>query len=312
MSEIRPTHRQIEAFRAVMVAASVTEAARMLSVSQPAVSKILGQLEAALGFALFERRQGGLKPTDAAFALYTEVERSYSGLERVARAALRIRNRSAGRLRIAALPTFSLAFLGRVVIRMRAEHADVQLSMQNYNSEEVVDFVAAGLCDLGFAMTPVDRTRVEVGALMSVPSFCILPPGHRLSAQPRVSVRDLEGEEFIATSEGTSSRLRTDALFDSMNVTRRINVDARWSATISELVESGLGMSIVDAFAAWQFARRGGTVRPLAENLDFTFVCVQPRQAGRSGLAQIFLDIFGEELAAFRQSCNDTASWHRD
>ncbi|WP_138464370.1 LysR substrate-binding domain-containing protein [Poseidonocella sp. HB161398] len=309
MSEQRLTHRQIEAFRAVMVAASVTEAARMLSVTQPAVSKILTQLEATLGFALFERRQGGLKPTDAAFSLYTEVERSYSGLERVSRAAHRIRNRSAGRLRIAALPTFSLAFLGRVVIRMRAEHPAIQLSLQNYNSEEVVDFVAAGLCDLGFAMTPVDRNRVDVGPLMSVPAFCILPPGHRLAALPRISVRDLEGEEFIATSEGTSSRLRTDALFDSLNVARRVNVDARWSATIAELVEAGLGASIVDAFAAWQFAGRGGTVRPLEERLDFTFVCVQPRQGTGGGLARIFLDTFAEELAAFRESCADPAAW---
>ena len=66
---MRITHRQIEAFRALMVSGSMTEAAQYLSVTQPAVSKIISQLESELGFSLFERRQGKLSPTDDGYIL---------------------------------------------------------------------------------------------------------------------------------------------------------------------------------------------------------------------------------------------------
>ncbi|MEX2520045.1 MAG: LysR substrate-binding domain-containing protein [Paracoccaceae bacterium] len=303
MSEPKVTIRQIETFRAVMVSSSMTEAARLLSVTQPAVSKIIAQLELEIGFPLFHRGKGQLRPTDDAYTLYCEVEKSFSGLDRVARAAKRIRHRASGSLRLAVLPTFSSGFVHRVVRSLYAQGDDIQLSIQNYNSDESVDFVASGICDLGFVMTPVDATRVQVGPVMAVPSFCLLPPGHRLSEKEVISISDLAGEDFIATSEGTSSRLRTDALFDSMNVARNLRIEARWAMTISNLVREGLGCAILDAFAASSFAQQGGTVKPLTERVDFTFVCITPRVGAASNLTKRFMAVFETELSTFQESC---------
>lgn len=79
--------RQINAFRQVIRLGSVTAAARALSVSQPAVSRLIGDLEAGLGFPLFERRAGKLYPTPDARNLASEVERMFYGLERLERFA---------------------------------------------------------------------------------------------------------------------------------------------------------------------------------------------------------------------------------
>lgn len=301
MPEIRLTHRQIEVFRTLMLTDSMTKAARLLSVTQPAVSKIIGQLEIEIGFTLFDRKQGKLSATNDAYSLYSEVEKSYSGLERVVRAAHRIKNRSGGNLRLAVLPTFATGFLIQVVNRLYQHGNDVQLSIQLYSSDEIVDLIVSGLCDLGFAMTPVNDASVHVGPVMSVPSFCILPPNHSLKENVEISIFDLEGENFIATAEGTSSRLRTDALFMSQNVSRNMQIDARWSLTISELVQAGLGCSIVDGFTAATFAKRGGLVRPLKENLDFTFVSVTQQSRNHSGMLREFFDIFEAEFESFRR-----------
>ncbi|MEY9729281.1 DNA-binding transcriptional LysR family regulator [Bradyrhizobium yuanmingense] len=72
----RINSRQVEAFRATMLTGSVTEAAALMKVTQPAVSRLLRDLQALLKMELFERRGTGLVPTAAAMALYTEVERS--------------------------------------------------------------------------------------------------------------------------------------------------------------------------------------------------------------------------------------------
>ncbi|MBV8836561.1 MAG: LysR family transcriptional regulator, partial [Alphaproteobacteria bacterium] len=68
--------RQVEAFRAVMATGSVTLAATMMHVTQPAVSRLIRDLEFTLQLALFERRGNRLKPTAEANHLFAEVERT--------------------------------------------------------------------------------------------------------------------------------------------------------------------------------------------------------------------------------------------
>ena len=80
MPRINP--RQVEAFRATMLSGGVTEAAKLMAVTQPAVSRLLRDFQALLKMELFERRGTGLVPTAAAIALYTEVERSFVGVAR--------------------------------------------------------------------------------------------------------------------------------------------------------------------------------------------------------------------------------------
>ena len=149
--------------------------------------------------------------------------------------------------------------------------------------------------------TPVDATRVAKGPVLSGPSFCILPPDHRLVAPGPISAMALEGERFVATAPGTPSRMRADSLFASLNVSRQVVIEARWSLTVAELVAAGLGCGIVDGFTAMMFARRGGAVRPLREQLDFAFVHVEPRSGVANGAVRRFLHAFTDELATFRR-----------
>lgn len=93
MPDSEPSIRQIEAFRALMQTRTATRAAAALGVSQPAVSRLLADFEAGVGFALFERRNGRLWPTAHAHALHEEVERAFTGFERVIQAAARWRRR---------------------------------------------------------------------------------------------------------------------------------------------------------------------------------------------------------------------------
>ncbi|MCF3935200.1 LysR substrate-binding domain-containing protein [Acuticoccus sp. M5D2P5] len=289
------THRQVEAFRAVMISGSMTEAARMLSVTQPAVSKILRQMENELGFSLF-RRDGGLKPTEAAEILFEEVKRAYAGLDHIAWTAAQIRSRASGALRIATLPAFSGGFIQRVVRTLTLRDDTVRLSIQSFNSEEAVDLVASGLCDIGYAMTPVAPSRVLVGEVMTVPSFAILPADHRLADRDVVSVRELPGENFVSMGEGTSSRQRIDALFASHNVERVMRLEARWSFAVIGLVGAGLGWAIVEGFTAQAAPAFGCVAIPLAEPADFTFVCVRPRRSHDTAFAHRFFEVFHVEF----------------
>ncbi|MEA3100508.1 LysR family transcriptional regulator, partial [Caballeronia mineralivorans] len=103
--------RQLEAFRAVMLCATVTRASEMLHISQPATTRLLADLEISLGFPLFKREKKRLHPTAEAQALFEEVQRSLSGMDRIARAADEIRALQRGTLQIVAAPALAHSFL---------------------------------------------------------------------------------------------------------------------------------------------------------------------------------------------------------
>src|SRR5664279_4983126 len=109
--------RQIEAFRGVMISGSVVGAAKLMSVTQPGVSRSIGLLELRIGYKLFERRGRRLVPTPEAEALYREIEPLYGSLDRIAQIAQDIRFQRAGALRIGTLPALAQSLVPRSVAR---------------------------------------------------------------------------------------------------------------------------------------------------------------------------------------------------
>jgi DNA-binding transcriptional LysR family regulator len=83
--------RHIEVFNAVMLTGSVSGAARLINVTQPAVSRILQHAELQLGFALFQRTKGRLTPTSEALTLYPHIERLFAQLDEVQRLAANLK-----------------------------------------------------------------------------------------------------------------------------------------------------------------------------------------------------------------------------
>ena len=111
-------HRQIEAFRAVFQTGSMTAAGALIGVTQPAISRLIRDLEGEIGWSLFDRSAGKLIPTPDAVALFREVQRSYHGLDRVADAAAQLGRRREGELRIAASVAPSFHGLPPVLTRL--------------------------------------------------------------------------------------------------------------------------------------------------------------------------------------------------
>lgn len=112
----RLTHRQIEAFRAVMEIGKVTAAAAaaVLGTTQPSVSKLIAKLERAAGFEMFERQGKQVAPTSEAHALYEEVERAFVGMMEVSRITQYMRDFRTGSLLIAGMPALALKLLSDV------------------------------------------------------------------------------------------------------------------------------------------------------------------------------------------------------
>lgn len=294
------TLKQIEAFRAVMLGNSMTEAAKSLFVTQSAVSKIMREFEQEIGFQLFSRRKGGLLPTAAAKALYVEVERVFIGLDQVVRTAERIRLGQEGRLRIVAMSTVSCGFLQSVIADFRERHPKVSVSIETYNSHEVTNLVASGLFDLGFATSPVETDKVVAESLWKVRCVCVLPPQHRLARRRAVTATDLRDENFISLGSGNTTRLAIDSVFRSGNVRRTTEMEASWSIAVSSMVSNGLGVSVIDPFTAQVAKQCGCVVRPFSPPIDYSFALLRPQGAASNALVDDFIRSIRSQLVKLK------------
>lgn len=281
----RINSRQVEAFRAMMLTGSVTEAARLMAVTQPAASRLLRDLQSLLKMELFERRGTGLVPTAAATALYTEVARSFVGLERIAAAAEEIRGRRTGTLRVAAMPALANGYLPRLAGHFLKERPNLNLAFFGVISPIVVDWVTNNQCDVGFAEVPIAHSGLPNLRLPALARVAVLPAGHPLEAKQVIEPRDLEGETFVSLSAGSTGRHLIDQAFNRGDIRRVQRIETNLSEIMCGMVSSGLGIGICDPFTAQEFATRGIVVRPFVPRIDFEFAAVFPVQRSPSPVA---------------------------
>lgn len=297
---MRPLNpRQIEAFRAVVLTGSVGAAASLINVTQPAVSRMIRDLQQHLGLVLFERRGTGLVPTSEALSLYAEVERAFVGLERIALMATELRTRRAGFLRIAALPALANGFLPRFVGRFLAERPKLDLVLSGLVSHAVLTAVAQGQSDLGLAEASIEQAGVHIERMPPAPFVAVVPQGHRLARKKQLRPRDFEGENFISLGPSTASRFRIDRVFAEHGVTRIMRIETPLSEIACSLAGAGAGVALCEPFTATEYATRGIVARPFEPRIDFEFAALYAAQRSVPPVAREFIDGFKAHVVEF-------------
>ena len=133
--------RQLEAFAAVMSTGSVTAAGRLLGRSQPAISRLLQELEAEIGYALFTRSGPRVTPTDQGFLLYDDVERALSSLQQIRGRAEEIARGQAQPLLLAATSALAAGLVPDALKRIEAQSGAARIQLRSASPERVVHAV---------------------------------------------------------------------------------------------------------------------------------------------------------------------------
>ena len=233
------THRHIEVFRALMVTGSTTRAAEMLYTSQPTISRELARMEQVVGFALFERAHGRLRPTMAALTLFDDVRLAYVGLERVAATAARLREFRDGQLSVIALPAFSHAILPGACRRFSEQHAGVSVSVATQESPVLEEWLTAQRYDLGLTERDVAPAGTVLMPLLEVDEVCVLPDGHPLLVQDAIDLPDLADRPFVSLSLNDPYRILIDEAFAQLGVAPRSVVETPSAVSVCAFVRQG-------------------------------------------------------------------------
>jgi len=240
--------RHFEVFRAVMRSGSVTEAARLLGVSQPAVSKMLRDTETQLGLALFDRRHGRLEPRAEAKQLYDAVEKVFFDVERVRLLAEELQDPMRGRLRIGGIPTATVTVVPAAAAAFRARHPDVKVEIYALPTGQIVDGVASGHLDLGLGYSVRDHPAIEAIDLADTRIICAMLPDHPLARHDAITARQLRSHAYISFHLDEPISLTINEGFRLAGVKCAPAMVVGHSFTACALAEQGAGVALVTPF----------------------------------------------------------------
>ena len=170
--------RHIEVFNAVMLTGSVSAAARMINVTQPAVSRTLQHAEVQLGFPLFQRVGGRLKPTVEAQTLYPHIERLFAQLDEVQRLSVNLKaGRGQGALRVLTVLALSYEVFPRAMHLFREKHPHVVVNHQALHSPQIVSSLVLQEADVGYVFSAVSHPALAQERLAERRVMCVAPKG---------------------------------------------------------------------------------------------------------------------------------------
>lgn len=291
--------RQLQVFNAVMRTATVTEAARLLNMSQPAVSKALKLMQEDLDIELFQRVRGRLFPTPEATTLYSTVERIFDDVSMLRHQAAELREGHSGQLKIAAIPTLAGSLLPQAVAIFRSRRPDVQIEIRAMSSAQVVQAMVQQKIDLGLVYAPFEDVGTQAKHLPQHDLVCLVPRHHPLAGARRVTPRELRDEAIISFPDDSPVYGMLQRVFEAAGAVYRPSMVANHTLTACALVAAGAGVALVDPFLCWIGAFPGLAIRPFRPRIGLRPRVLLSRNRPVSRLANYMADVMREAALSF-------------
>jgi DNA-binding transcriptional LysR family regulator len=289
--------RQIEAFKAVIEYGTVSQAAEMIGISQPAMSKLIAHLEADTGLRLFDRVKGRLVPTRRGMRLYEEIDRIFVGVRQVENAVEAIRRDEQSGLVIGVMPALSGSFIQQTTSRFLSKQPGVFCSVQSRSSQWIAEGLTTRNLDVGLIIAPIDNPYIVAEPLLSHPIVCILPLGHPLARKKLIVPRDLDGVAFVSFDPESHTSRRIGHVLDAHGVAPEIAMIANVSPTVCEFVAAGMGVSLVHPLMVGGL-RHKLAVRKFSPAVQLDFQICRIRDSRNARLVDAFLEGAREASAA--------------
>ncbi|CAM5211522.1 LysR family transcriptional regulator OS=Castellaniella sp OX=1955812 GN=EPN31_01075 PE=3 SV=1 [Castellaniella denitrificans] len=289
--------RQIEVFRAIMITGSVSDAARLLHVSAPAVSKVLSHAESQLAFPLFERTKGRLYPTEEARRLHHEIELVYRGVQRIGRLTHELAERRHGMLSIVTSPSIGQSLAPLAIARFHEKHPDVRVHFQCLNYQLLKERLLTGQSQVGISILPVDHPSLTTVPIAKGRLLCICPHHHPLSERKAIALRDLRPYPLITYPPDTPFGARIEQFFVESNEILKVAMEVGSPQNACALIEAGAGIALVDEFSLQAWSRTDLSIMPVSEAPPIVADLVYPRTEPLSPAATSFVREFNSVLA---------------
>lgn len=286
--------RHIEVFQAIRQTGSISGAAQLLHVTQPAVSKILQHAEAQLGFPLFLRVRGKLQITPEARALEREVDKVADSVEGVRRLAASLRRQPGLQLRIGATPALALSLLPPVISQWSERHPQSECELSSLHSRELVQQLLMREIDIALTLRHPDHPGLNVQALAHGVLVAMAPKGYWSESSQGIplGVDALAGAPLIGLSSSDPLAAQVGSYLKNLEPPPDIAIRVQTYSLARAMVESGAGLALIDPFTA--LGSQHTLVRPLDPPLPITLYALTRANESHPHTLDDLLQLFGK------------------
>jgi len=237
----------LRAFTLVVSQGSLLEAGRALEISEPAVSRLIGQLELDCGLQLFDRSRRQLILSDEGAKFHKEVLRVLEGFGQLPAIASGIKQSQEEFLSVVAMPRVVSGVVAPAVAAFTRANPRVHVKVDVRSRSDGDVWFGSAIYDVGVASLPIFHPKIVSNEHSRFPVKCMVPAGHRLARFDRIlTPADIAYESLITQGRSTLIRDQMEAWFRDGNVQLCHTIEVNSPELLGALVAEGAGVSLVD------------------------------------------------------------------
>jgi DNA-binding transcriptional LysR family regulator len=282
----------LRGFVAVAEIGSFHGAADVLHLSQPALTRRIQKLEAALGVQLIERDTRQLRLTSVGRDFFFRTKRLLDELDATVMGIRELADRATGEVTIGAVPTATYYFLPKVIEDFNSQFPLIRVRILDLSANDVLESVKRGQAEFGLNLLGAQEPDLEFEPLLRDPFMLVCRKDHPLAGLGQVRWAELAPYRFITVGRLSGNRIILDAALARLPVRPRWFYEVQHLSTSLGLVEAGLGVAAVPQLAVPTGQHAVLVVRPLVEPVVTRIMAIiRRRGATLSPAAQQFHQI---------------------
>lgn len=292
--------KHVEVFSAVMLTGSASGAARILHVTQPAVTQTLRHAEVQLGYALFTRQRNRLVPTREALALYPQVQQTMLMLESVRRTAAALKSSADTPLRILIVPSLAVRALPDALRSFRARHSTMPVAIRTLHSAEIARAMALREADVGIVYGSPTNSALHEEPIATGRLVCVSATAAPAAERGPIEFGDVLSTPFIRIDEHDPLGAMLADQWARLGKVPVAGITVQTYHVAMALAEEGFGTAIIDSFTANSTRNPKLTARPLRPEVPVTVRALLPGGVRSPKPVADFLAAFSKVANALR------------
>ncbi|MEF7560660.1 LysR family transcriptional regulator [Bacillus thuringiensis] len=267
---------------------SFTKAARVLNMTQPAVSHAISSIESELGVTILIRdKRKGLLVTDVGNRILVHIREILNGIEKIEQEVAMEKGHEVGTIRIGSFPSASAHFLPKMINHFKEKYPNLEVVLYEGTIKEVEDWLVSRVVDIGIVILP--NKEMEIVPLTKGKMVVILREDHPLCKKDAITIRDLENEPIILCKGGYEPPIID--MFKQVNVPLRAEYVISTVTTALNMIQEGLGIAILAELSLTNLPKNVQT-RELEPQVWREIALAVPSLKDSSIAVQLFIEEF--------------------
>ena len=280
------TLRQLRVFQSVARTRNFSRTGEAVGLTQPAVSRAIAELERELGLRLLDRTTRDVELTEAGRSLSARLDRALDELDAMLADVAGLADADGGKVRVASSPTLSAYLMPGCIAASAREAPRVRLLLLDRIQQDVLESVRNGEVDFGMVVEPASVVDLQCEPILHDPFVLVTPESHRLARGASVRWKALDGQPLVLLDAASGSRRYVDDALARHGAVGKIEQELSHPTTVLQMVEAGIGLTVMPRLAVPPGGLPGLAVRPLLPRVERTVMLVRRSDRALSPVAE--------------------------